>query len=122
MPVLVRIFGIIIIGVVIIFLVKPEIVKKFLEYVKGEEKMIYIGGVVRIVIGAFLLLAASQCRIPLIVLILGIIAFATGIIILLIGISRVKKMLEWLSTKSINVLRTLMVIPLIFGVLMVYAA
>jgi hypothetical protein len=120
MPILVKVVGIIIIAVAIILIVRTEVLEKFIKYILDEDKMIYFGGVIRLIIGAFLLLAASQCKIPLLILVLGIIILASGILVFLLGTDRVKKALGWILERPPIIKRLIPVIALLFGALLAY--
>lgn len=122
MPLTVKILGILIVSLVIILLIRPELMKRMLEYVLKEPVFIYVAAVVRILIGSFLLLAASQCKIPIIILILGLLILAAGIFIFFVGQNRAKAMLTWVIEKTPTVHRLFAIVALIIGALLIYAA
>ena len=120
MPITVKIIGILVIALAIIFIARVDVLEKFIKHIIGENKMIYFGGVIRLVIGAFLLLAASQCKIPLLILILGIITLASGILIFFLGLEKIKGMLNWILERPQIVRRLLPIVALIYGALLAY--
>jgi hypothetical protein len=122
MPILVKILGIVIIGIVFIVLIRIDTLKRLLNFVLEQTTMIYVIGVIRIIIGSFLLLAASQCKIPVIILVIGLILLASGILVFLIGTERAKKMLGWMLAQTPVMQRVWVTAALIIGALMVYAA
>lgn len=121
MPLLVKILGIVLIALAILFLIRPKTIKQLLEFFM-EGKIIYFGGVIRLIIGVFFLLAASECKFPTIMIVLGILMLASGILIFLLGLERSRSFVRVVSEKSELVHRVLALAPLIIGILLVYAA
>ena len=121
MVIFVKIVGILILVLSIMGIIYPDAMKKVaLFFVEG--KRLYIVGVIRIIIGICLLLAASQAKIPIIILILGIIILVAGIFCFLIGPEKMKPKINAIMEKSANIRRLLAVIAFIIGALMVYSA
>lgn len=121
MLILVRLIGIVIVGMGATFLLSPKTLKQVLSF-WGEGKRPYIAGILRLLIGAILLLAASQCRLVGVVVTLGVLILVGGIIIFLLGLERVKSILSWWNKKSLLVMRLISLIPLALGVLLLYSA
>lgn len=122
MVLFVKIIGILMISVAIIMMISPASIRKFLNWAMEDGKVIYFGGVVRLVIGIFLLLAASQCKIPIVIVILGILTLATGISVFLIGLERCRKLLDYMLKRNDMALRFILLIPIVVAVLMLISA
>jgi len=122
MVLFVKIIGILIISVAIIVMISPASIRKFLNWAMEDGKVIYFGGVVRLVIGIFLLLAASQCKIPIVIVILGILILATGISVFLMGLERCRKFLDYMLKRNDMALRFILLIPIVVAVLMLISA
>jgi len=116
-----KILAIIMICVAIIFLAHPASLKKFLNYVL-QGSNIFFAAVIRLVVGAFMLLTASKCDIPIIIVVIGIIALASGILVFLLGSEKSKKIIENIVAKSELVHRVIAVIAIIIWGIIVYAA
>jgi len=118
---LARLIGIISLGAGLIFILNPTTMKKVISYaLKG--KRIYGIGVARIVVGLILFMAASQCRVVWIVIVLGILPLAGGISIFILGIERCKNMIKKWQGKPLKTLRLISLAPIIFGLLIIYFA
>ena len=118
----VKVIGILLIAFSVILLIRPQALKSMLVFVIEQQKMIYFAAVLRLVIGALLLLAASNAAIPIIIIVLGIIFLVSGIMIFFLGVDRVKSIVEKFLDKSDMVYRALAAIPLVVGILLVWAA
>jgi len=116
----VRILGIVVIAMGIIFLLAPGILKQIITFM-GQGKRLYAAGVLRLLIGGMLLYAASQCRLPEVIIVLGILVLASGIAIFVLG-EKTKSMINWFNKKSLLSLRFAGLIPLAFGALLLYSA
>jgi len=120
MLILVKLIGIITVGMGIIFLLSPKTMRQFmLLWEKG--KRLYIGCILRILIGIIFLLAASQCRLVGVIVTLGILLIISGSIIFILGLDRVKTMLKWWYGRSLLVLRLIALIPIAVGVVILYS-
>ncbi len=121
MVLLVKIFGVLVISVAIIVMFSPASLRKFLNWAI-ERKMVYFGGVARLIVGTFLLLAASQCKIPIVVVIIGILILASGILIFLMGLERINKFVDYMIKRTDMALRFIMIAPIIVGALLLISA
>jgi uncharacterized membrane protein len=114
-------FGIIYTIMGVIFFMKPEYVRAIMDFFKVGRR-VYIAGILRIVIGAFLIYAGEKAVIPWIPRIIGIIAVIGGIIIYSLGIQRTHAMMDWWKGSSDKKIRLIAVIAEIVGILLVYSA
>ncbi|MBT9144988.1 hypothetical protein B9J77_02150 [candidate division NPL-UPA2 bacterium Unc8] len=120
MVIAVRVFGIVAIAMGIIFLLNPMVLKQIMTFT-GQGKRFYAIGALRLLIGGMLLYAASQSRLPVAIIILGILALASGIAIFTFR-EKIESMLNWFNKKSLLSLRFLGFIPLAIGALLLYSA
>jgi len=121
MLILVRIIGIFAVGMGAFASIKPEVLKNiFAFFLKGKN--IYIAGVVRLSFGVIFLIAATQCRQVGIIIFLGILFLISGILIFTLGLEKCKAVLKNISEKPVNILRLLLSIPILLGVLILFAA
>lgn len=120
MVTVVKIFGIVMIGMGILFLIKPSVLKQLMTFVE-QGRRLYAVGVFRLLIGGALLFAAPQFRSPEVIIALGILFLAGGIAIFAIGLEKTKFIIGRFNKKSLLFLRFLGFVPLaIIGVLLIY--
>ena len=121
MDIVVKIVGIVIVFLAALLLIKPDIMKQMLAFFK-QGKRIYIAGLVRSVLAVIFLLAARECHIPWVIIILGILFLISGLSIFVIGPVKLKPMLDWFQNKSAIFLRAMAVIILAIGAVIIYSA
>lgn len=117
---IVKLFGIVMVVVGVIYFVKPSAMKKLADYFV-QKKRLKVGGVVAIVIGIIFLLAASQCTIPLVVTLFGILSLAKGILIFALGQQKIKSMVDTLTKKPPKTIRGYGLIEIALGVMLIYS-
>ena len=86
-----------------------------------QGRKLYIVGILRLLIGIILLLVASQCRLVGVVITLGIFFLIGGIVIFILGLERIKSMLNWWNKRSLLVIRLMGLIALALGALLLYS-
>ncbi len=121
MRLIVQIIGILIITEGILFALKPEFLCRVIEFFK-RVRWIYIRGTLRIVLAVVFLIGGSQCKIPLVIIVAGILFLISGIAIFMLRLERQKAILNWWQQKSPLVLRLAAIIVLFVGGLIVYSA
>lgn len=121
MVILVRIFGILIVVMGIIFLVSPKIMKQYIAFWK-QQRRLYAGGIFSLLFGVIFLLAALQCRLAWVIIVLGIWAIIKGVLLLTLGLKRINAYLNWWFERSLSAIRLLAIIAIAFGVLIIYSA
>jgi len=121
MVILVRLFGICIAVMGIVFFTKKDALKKYIEFWKDKKK-IKSGGILAIAIGIIFLIADSECRIPLLITILGIWSVVKGVLLLTLRQKKIETYLDWWLEKPAKTTRFLGVFALVFGVVLIYAA
>ena len=118
---LVKFLGIFILVTSVSFMLKPDMIKRWMElWTKG--KRIYIGAAINLIIGVLLLRGASQCTLPAIVTVVGILSLIKGVALLVRGPESLKFWSKLLKDKSASVLRLFLLLGLAIGVLLIYAA
>ena len=116
----VKLLGIFIVGFGVAILVKPNIIKQYMDFWK-PIKRIYLGGALSLAIGIVFLLAAPQCRWTGFIIFFGIWALIKGIIVLLIGQKKVVSVLDWWAKRPIAFLRGYAIFAIILGALLIYS-
>lgn len=121
MLILVKLFGIVLVALGVIFLINPEVIKKYAAFwTKG--KRIYMGGILSLLIGIIFLLVASQTRLTWFVALFGILALIKGILLFVLGPAKIIAMINWWQARPPLVLRLYAFLVLALGVLLIYSA
>lgn len=82
-----------------VLLLRTSLVKKVLEYVKEGNRPL-IASAIKAVVGVVFLIAASECRVPWIVFLVGALALLSGIAAFLVKKEAVVKLIEWMEKKA----------------------
>ena len=117
----IRILGTIFIVIGAINLIKPQLFRHILRfYRKGKRH--YLAACLRFILAAVFLIAARHCRIPIVIIILGLLFIISGLLILSLGLKRIKAILEWYDTQPLGIFQAIAFIVLIMGLIVVYSA
>ncbi len=121
MLIFVKLFGVVIACMGIIFLINPKAFKQYISFWK-QEKRIRVGGVLTIPFGIIFLIAAPQCRLTGLITVLGIWCIIKAVLLLTLRQKKINAYLDWWLNKPVSPTRFLGLIALAFGVLIIYAA
>ena len=121
MIIAVRVFGILIVGMGIFFAVNPLGFKQYISFWK-QTKHIKNGGILSVVIGIVFLMAASKCRMELLINILGLLAIIKGVLLLTIAQKHIINYIDWWNNKTPLAAQILGGFAAAFGILIIYAA
>jgi uncharacterized protein YjeT (DUF2065 family) len=119
--IVIKILGIIISLMGLVYLLRPDIIKKLMNFFK-KDKRIYLSGALRLALAVVFLVAARECRYPWIIFACGIIFLAGGLLIFLLGPERIRKILDWYEEQSTLIFRVIAVIVLVFGLIIILSA
>ena len=117
----VRVFGILIAVFGVFYILNPNIIKPYMAFWKTGKRL-YIGGLLSLLIGTFLLLAASQCRVSWFVALFGILGLVKGIVLSLVGQEKAVSMLDWWGERPVTFLRVHALFAIAIGALLIYCA
>ena len=117
----VKIVGIVFVFIGIVYLLKPSVLKSFVEFFK-KGKRIYFVGLIRFVLAVIFLLAANQCKTSWVIIVFGILFMISGLLVFMLGAKRLKSILEWWQRQSSLLLRFMGLIALAVGAAIIYAA
>jgi uncharacterized protein YjeT (DUF2065 family) len=118
---LVRLIGLIVAVAGVVFVVRIKTLKKLIAFWE-EDKRIYVLAGIRILVGIILLLSASQCRITWIVFVIGILAIVNGVAIPVIGLKKSKEVIKAWQEKPDKTLRSISLIVVAIGLVLLYSA
>jgi len=113
--------GVLLAVVGVVFATAPSLMLKFIEFAK-VGKRVYIGGVMRIIVGGLLLFASPHATVFWIPVIFGSLIVLTGVLIFLLGPSKIHAYMDWWAAKPENTRRIGPVVAAVIGVLIIYSA
>jgi uncharacterized protein YjeT (DUF2065 family) len=121
MDTVVKIIGIVFVFITIIYLLKPGVTKRLMEFaVQGRR--IYLVALIRFVLAVVFLLAARQCSRVWIKLAVGVLLIISGLLIFILGLEKVKSYINWWQKQPLILLRVMALIGLGLGALIIYSA
>ena len=120
MVISVKLIGMYIAVIGAVIALKPDIAKQVVAFIV-QGKRLYLAGILRVCIGGILLLASPQCRLPGVVGVIGAIAVMGGIFFI-IGLEKVKAIINWWNRLSHLVKRVWGLVALVVGALLIYSA
>jgi hypothetical protein len=121
MDIVVKIVGMVIVLLAVLFLLKPDVMKSLLGFFKQGKRMYFIG-IVRLILAVIFLLAARECDVTWVIVTFGILFLMSALLIFIIGPEKLRSMLDWFQNKSVIFLRVMAVIVLVLGVVIIYSA
>jgi len=121
MDVVIKIIGIIIIVVGILYLLKPNLMKHLIAFFK-KGKRIYLAGLIRLAFAIIFLLGARECDITWVIVAFGILFMVSGLLIFMLGPKKIKTIFEWFEKQPMLILRLIAIIALAMGGIIIYAA
>lgn len=121
MEYLLKVIGILILIFGVICAVRPKTIRDIIEFAKVGKRA-YIGGVLRLIIGALLLITVRSAEIPWIPAFIGALIIVSGVLVITLGMQRVHSILDWFQKLPDSRLRIPPVVAAIIGSLLIYAA
>ena len=120
MSIFVKIVGLIMAIMGIVLILTPKTLNQLVNFCQ-KGKRLRIGAIIRIIIGVIFLNSASQCKLPLVVAIIGVLILIKGIMVFVLGPQRVRSTLEWWNKRPAQMIRLLGLIALALGLLLIYS-
>lgn len=121
MDTIVKIVGIVFVFVGVVYLIKPNVMKNIMEFFK-QGKRLYFAGLIRFTLAIVFLLAARECDITWVIATFGVLFIISGLLIFVLGLERLKSMIDWWQKQSFLLLRVIALITLALGAVIVYSA
>ena len=121
MDIVVKIVGIVVVFIGIVYLLKPGVLKSFIGFFK-KGKRIYFVGLIRFVLAVIFLLAANRCKMPWVIIVFGILFMISGLLIFILRAERLKSILDWWQRQSPLLLRLMGLITLAVGAAIIYSS
>ncbi len=120
LPLVVRIVGVVLALMGVIFVIHPLLVRKLWAFfIVG--KRIYLAALIRVILGVLFLLAASACRLPIVIIVIGILMLAAAVLIVSLKKETIDAMINYWLSKPLIVVRLISLVLIAFGALIVYS-
>ena len=114
------IVGLCAMGLCLTILIRPEILRRMINfYTIG--KRIYLAGFIRLLAGIIILILASNARIWIYVICVGVFAAASGLSVFFLALRRTKILLSRLQKQPNLIIRLYAIAALVIWVLLFYA-
>jgi len=120
MEMLVKAIGILIIAAGLMVFLNPQAARKMMVFWR-QGKNLYLGGLIRLLLGGILLYYMPQARLPQVIFALGVLALVGGLLIFVLGLEKLKGVLGWWDKKPDSLLRLLSLLVFAFGALIIYS-
>ena len=121
MDIVIKTLGILIALVGIIYFLRPDVMKWLMEFFK-QGKRIYFAGLIRFALAVVFLVAARECKHSWVIFAFGILFIISGLLIFMLGLERLKSIIDWYQKQSVLLLRVVAVIALALGGVIIYSA
>lgn len=120
MEILVTVLGAVAVVIGLLGLVMPQSITALVENYWSHSTRFRLAVIARFVIGTLLFVIAPECRLPLVVQILGAVTVAAAVVLIFVGQKRLDSFIAWWLARR-RLIRTSAVFAVIFGSLLVYA-
>ena len=117
----IKIIGIVFVAIAIVYILKPDVMKRLFEFFKKGNRL-YVAAPVRLALGVVFLLGARECKQFWVILAIGILLLISGTLVLVLGPNKLRPMIEWFQKQSGVLLRAMALIVLAIGVVIIISA
>jgi uncharacterized protein YjeT (DUF2065 family) len=121
MKIVIQIVGILIGAAGVVYLLKPDIMKWLMAFLK-KGKRIYLAGLMRLALAVIFLLGARECDITWVIVVFGILFLTGGLLIFILGPEKIRRMFDWYEKQPVLLLRAMALIALAIGAIIIYSA
>ena len=121
MAIVIKVIGTFIVTMGLVYLIKPEIPRDIMRFfAKGSRP--YFAAIVRFILAVVFFLGARECDETWIIIAFGGIFLLSGLLIFMLGLEKVKGILNWYLEQPVGIFRVIAVIVLAVGLIIIYAA
>ena len=121
MDIVIKIIGIFFILLGFVFLLRPDIMKWLIGFVK-KGKRVYFAGLIRLALAVVFFASFRECDKPWFIFAFGILFLIAGILIFMLGPEKIKRILDWCQKQSVMLFRIIALLPMAMGALIIYSA
>lgn len=112
-------FGVLIAGLGLVGLLSPPALLEFVARWQTRGALL-LAGILRVIFGVSLVLAAPGSRAPMAFLVLGVLTVVAGLATPLVGVERFAAILDWWRRRGSGTVRAWALVAMLFGLLVVY--
>lgn len=112
--------GLLVFSMGLICLLKPVFLKKMIG-LSSKALFLNVMGALKIVLGVIYLIVASGCKLPWLVIAIGILTAGGTIAFFALGMDKIRKFMGWLGTWPLWGCRIWGLVAMALGALLVYA-
>jgi uncharacterized protein YjeT (DUF2065 family) len=120
MDIVIKGIGIVFVLIGFVFMVWPHIMRRLINFIK-RGKRVYFAALLRFVLAVVFLLGASQCSHKWIIAAFGILFLLAGLLIIVLGPEKIRRILDWYNNQSLILFRIIAVIPMAFGAVIIFS-
>ncbi|UCG56401.1 MAG: hypothetical protein JSU70_16255 [Phycisphaerales bacterium] len=121
MELVIKILGVAFVCLGLVVLLKPAVFRPLLQFFR-KGKRIYLAALTRFALAIVFLLAARECDMPWVIGCFGVLFLLAGLLTFALGPKRTTPMIDWFLKQSALVVRSIAVLILIIGAVIIYAA
>ena len=121
MDVVVKIIGIVFIFMTSVYFLKPDVMKRIIEFFKQGRRM-YFAGLIRFALAIVFLVGARECKRFWVIFAFGILFIISGLLVFIIPLEKIKAYIGWWQKKPALLLRLMALIALAIGAVIIYSA
>src|SRR4030042_5913861 len=121
MNTVIKIIGIVIVAIGIVYVLKPSLMKRLFEFFKKGSRL-YAAAPIRLVLAVIFLIGARECKQFWVIFVLGILFLISGILVLLLGPQKLVPILEWFQRQPEILQRIVALIVLAVGAVIIISA
>jgi hypothetical protein len=117
----IKIIGIAIVCLGLVYIVRPEILRSTMRlFLKGSR--LYFAAMLRFALAIIFIMGARHCGAKWIIVFFGLIFLLSGLLIFMMGLLKAKSIIRWHLEQPIFVSRVVAAIMLAVGLIIIYAA
>ena len=105
----------------IVYILRPDIIKHLMGFFK-KGKRIYFAGLIRFALAVVFLIAASECRYPLVIIASGLIFLTGGLLIFGLGPEKIRRTFDWYEGQPTIIFQVIALVVLVFGIIVIFSA
>ena len=121
MDIVIKAIGTFIVCMGLVYLIKPEFIKAMISFFSKGARL-YFAAIVRFALAIIFFMGAKECKITWLIVTFGIIFLLSGLLIFMLGLERARGIIKWYLEQPSFILRTLAIVVLVVGLIIVYAA
>ena len=120
--IIVLLFGIAVCVLSVWAMIVPEWLRRLVRAITDQAWGYYAAAAVRVLLGLALIFTAPDSRFPIAFQVVGWLAIAAAVGLLIIGRDRLSQLVDWFNQLSDTVFRAWLISAVVFGLFLIYGA